>query len=360
VAFVLTKYALRHGPPLQSEQPEDVAMVTKTQAGAQMTVKATPIASPMLPNPTQAEASASPHATPHPRHPKAAITPLPPESAEETTLWLLPLNRYRGVAHLLFVNSDPAMTTGARYHARYLIKNYRKELKKGLNLGALTHTEDPANQWYTPEGSAAAAFSDTHFAMGPDPFHPPSRSWAFDSWMTAPFHRLWILNSRLRRVGYGEYCERGVCGAVLEVRSPAGLAPAPVVLPYPIEFPPNGSIVRLTSAQGEWPNPLAPCPGYSFPSGLPITLQLGQLAPTEFSGYTLTLNGTAPAPIDACGFNSGNYHNPDPVAEKQAQATLRNVGAIVLIPRAPLAPGNYTASINAAGQQYIWSFTVSP
>ena len=64
--------------------------------------------------------------------------------------------------------------------------------------------------------------------------------------------------------------------------------------------------------------------------------------------------------IDACGFNSANYHNPDPVAERQAQATLRNVGAIVLIPRAPLAPGSYTASINAAGQQYTWSFTVSP
>jgi predicted component of type VI protein secretion system len=361
VAFVLTKYAVRHGPRLQSEQPEeDVAMVPKTQAGARMTVTATPIASPMLPNPTQAAASASPHATPRPRHPKAAIAPLPPESAEETTLWLLPLNRYRGVAHLLFVSSDPAMTTGARNHARYLIKNYRKELKKGLNLGALSHTEDPANQWYTPEGSAAAAYSDTHFALGSDSFRPPSRSWAFDSWMTAPFHRLWILNSRLRRVGYGEYCERGVCGAVLEVRSPAGFAPGPVVLPYPIEFPPNGSIVRLTSAQGEWPNPLASCPGYSFPSGLPITLQLGELAPTEFSGYTLTLNGTAPAAIDACGFNSANYHNPDPVAERQAQATLRNVGAIVLIPRAPLAPGSYTASINAAGQQYTWSFTVSP
>lgn len=360
VAFMLTKYGLRHGPPLQSEQPEELAVASKVHAAPAPSMAATPIVSTAQASPVLASASASPHATPHPKHTAVAVTPLPPETAEETTLWLLPLNRYRGIAHLLFVNADPAMTAGARAHARYLIHNYRKELKKGMNLGALTHTEDPANPWYTAEGSASAALSDTHFAVGADSFRPSSRSWAFDSWMTAPFHRLWILNPRLRRVGYGEYCERGVCGAVLEVRSPSGFDPGPATLPYPVEFPPNGSIVRMTSAQGEWPNPLASCPGYMFPSGLPLTLQLGQLAPTQFSGYTLTLNGTAPAAIDACGFNSSNYQNPDPVAERQAQITLRNVGAIVLVPRSPLAPGNYTASINAAGQQYTWSFTVSP
>ena len=361
VAFVLTKYSLRRFPIHETEEPLNLALKSQatTAPGASSAATAS---SPALPSPSAAaaSASASPHASPRPVHSAVVAAPLPAETAEEASVWLLPLNRYRGVAHLLFVNADPAMTAGARDHARYLVKNYGKELRQGLNLGALAHREDPANPWYTVAGSAAAATSDTHFAVGPVSFRPASRSWAFDSWITAPFHRLWILNPRLRRVGYGEFCERGVCGAVLEVRSPAALSEAPVALPYPIEFPPNGSIVRMTSSQGEWPNPLAPCPGYSAPSGLPLTLQLGQLAQTQFSGYTLTLNGTAPAAIEACGFNAGTYHNPDPVAERQAQASLRHVGAIVLIPHSPLVAGNYTASITAAGQQYTWSFTVSP
>jgi len=358
VAFVLTKYARRYGPPLQSEEPANFAMNSRTGTAASASAVASPVESSVTAS--SMSASASPHATPHARHLSAEITPLPTESAEEASIWLLPLNRYRGMAHLLFVNSDPEMTMGARNHARYLVKNYRKQLKAGVNLGALTHTEDPASPWFTTEGSAAASVSDTHFAVGPDSFRPSSRSWAFDSWMTAPFHRLWILNPQLRRVGYGEYCDRGVCGAVLEVRAPSGFAESAAPLPYPVEFPPNGSIVRMTSAQGEWPSPLSPCTGYSIPVGLPLTLQLSQIAQTQFSGYTLTLNGTAPAAIEACGFNATTYHNPDPVAERQAQATLRNVGAIVIVPRSPLEPGSYTASINASGQQYTWSFTVSP
>lgn len=359
-AFVLTKYTLRRFPIHEAGEPLNLALKSKaTEAG---TGSATAAPSPALASPSAAaaSASASPHASPRPHHPAIAAVPMPAETAEEASVWLLPLNRYRGVAHLLFVNADPAMTVGARDHARYLIKNYGKQLRQGLNLGALAHREDPANPWYTTDGSAAASYSDTHFAVGPASFRPASHSWAFDSWMTAPFHRLWILNPSLRRVGYGEFCERGVCGAVLEVRSPAALSETPTTLPYPVEFPPNGSIIRMTSSQGEWPNPLASCPGYSAPSGLPLTLQLGQLTQTQFSGYTLTLNGTVPAAIEACGYNAGTYHNPDPVAERQAQATLRNVGAIVLIPHSPLVPGNYTASINAAGQQYTWSFTVSP
>lgn len=362
VVFVLTRYALRRFPIHETEQPLNLAIKSQATIAPAASSTATAAPSPALASPSvaAASASASPHAIPRPRRLAIVAAPLHPETAEEASAWLLPLNRYRGLAHLLFVDADPAMSAGARDHARYLVKNYGKQLRQGVNLGALAHREDPANPWYTAAGSAAATASDTHFAVGPASFRPASRSWAFDSWMTAPFHRLWILNPRLRRVGYGEFCERGVCGAVLEVRSPAALSESPASLPYPVEFPPNGSVVRMTSSQGEWPNPLASCPGYSAPSGLPLTLQLGQLAQTQFPGYTLTLNGTVPAAIEACGFNANTYHNPDPVAERQAQATLRDVGAIVLIPHSPLVPGNYTVSITAAGQQYTWSFTVSP
>jgi hypothetical protein len=93
---------------------------------------------------------------------------------------------------------------------------------------------------------------------------------------------------------------------------------------------------------------------------LPITLELGALVNPRFSGYTLTLNGTAPAAIEACGFDANSYRNSEPAGDRRARETLRDSGAVVVIPRDPLLPGNYTVSIAAAGRQYSWSFTVSP
>jgi hypothetical protein len=353
LAFIFTRGEARR---IAGVEVIPVQPAASAKAAAPPVVASTAAASPANISLARPVASAKP--TPTARHPRVARSAtFTPESGGEMAAWLLPLNRFRGVAHLLFVSADPELSVGDREHARYLVYNYRKEIRRGRNLGDSAHTESSSNPWYSAQGKAAAAGADVEFAVGPPDFAPGSRSWALDSWMTVPFHRLLILSPGLRRVGYGEFCDRGVCAAVLSARSDGNAAAA---FAYPIEFPPNGTLVKFHSARGEWPDPLSACPGYAAPSGLPITLEFGALANPRFSGYTLTLNGTAPAAIEACGFDANSYRSSEPAADRRARQTLRDSGAVVVIPRDPLLPGNYTVSIAAAGRQYSWSFTVSP
>jgi len=183
---------------------------------------------------------------------------------------------------------------------------------------------------------------------------------AIDGWISIPFHRLWILNPDLHRAGYGQYCEAGTCVGALNVLAGADpVAATPKPRGRPIEFPPDGSALKLRSGEGEWPDPLAACPGYSPPMGLAITLQLGALAAAKLSAYSIKLAGDAGAAIEACGFDAGTYVNPDPEQQSRVRDTLRDFGAVVVVPRAPLRPGTYTVSITASGRQYTWSFSVT-
>jgi len=274
--------------------------------------------------------------------------------------WLEPLNSYRSMVRLPPVVADPALSAGDTEHARYLVKNYGKIIKANA-LGIEAHSEDPSKPFYSATGARAAAASNVD--EGWRQYGPPAVSpgQAISGWVGIAFHRLWILNPGLRRAGYGEYCEKRVCVGALDVLSgadPIPMTPAPLAIP--IQFPPPGSVMRMRSAGGEWPDPLTACPGYTSPSGLPITLELGAHVNAKFSGYTLTLTGVAPAVIEACGFDANSYINPDPVAEKRVRETLNNFGAAVLVPRAPLTPGTYDVAMTVGGRRYTWSFTISP
>jgi hypothetical protein len=274
--------------------------------------------------------------------------------------WLDPLNSYRSMVHLPLVSADPALSEGDAEHARYLVKNYGKIIKAN-SLGIEAHSEDPSKPFYSATGAHAAAASNVD--EGWRPYGPPavSPSQAINGWVGIAFHRLWILNPGLRRAGYGGYCQKGICVGALDVLSGADPLPmTPVSFANPIQFPPPGSVMRMRSAGGEWPDPLTACPSYTSPSGLPITLELGAHVNAKFSGYTLTLTGVAPAVIEACGFDANSYINPDPVAEKRVRDTLNNFGAAVLIPRFPLTPGTYDVAMTVGGQRYAWSFTISP
>ena len=91
----------------------------------------------------------------------------------------------------------------------------------------------------------------------------------------------------------------------------------------PIEFPPDGVTVAIRSFENEWPNPLTSCPGYDPPSGLAITLQLGDWIATHLSQYSLArvnADGTRAA-VEACGIDSTGYSNHD----ANAQDLGRNV-----------------------------------
>jgi hypothetical protein len=106
------------------------------------------------------------------------------------------------------------------------------------------------------------------------------------------------------------------------------------------------------------PNPLISCPGYSTPTGLPITLQLGagNVSPSV-TAHSLTTDGS---PLEHCTFNETNYTNPDGSMQSLGRSVLNSRDAVVIIPRSPLTPGKtYLVSVTSNGQTYSWSFSVS-
>jgi hypothetical protein len=233
-------------------------------------------------------------------------------------------------------------------------------------LGAEMHTEDPASANFTPEGLEAAKSSDIDVwsmrGVSNDGWGSPE--WSIDGWMALPFHRMPILNPRLTSAGFGLYCESEACAAGLNLlKGSQGKAPAHAASSEPIEFPPDGGTVALRSFENEWPNPLTSCPGYAPPSGLAITLQLGNWLDTHLSQYSVARidDGGSRSAVEACGIDSTSYSNPDAYSQELGRNVLKSYGTVVLIPRAPLEKGaKYAVHLNANGKQYNWTFAISP
>jgi hypothetical protein len=280
--------------------------------------------------------------------PASATTPM------KSAAWLVSVNRYRAMAGLAPLTADPELSRGDVLHSRYLATNYGS-LGRDLRLGANAHTEDSGKPEFTAEGAAAAAVSDVDWMW--DPLGHRDTSWAIDDWMEAPFHRMQILNPRLRKAGYGTDCQGAACFAALNTGSDVeGLDEIPKAWSKPLLFPPDGSVMDADEFSGEWPNPLASCPGYASPAGLPVTLELGHLLVPGFSNYSIRKIGIE-TPLEACAFDANTYVNPDQVAQTAARAVLRDFGAIIIVPRLPLSAGRYEVSVTA-GQTYSWSFSV--
>jgi hypothetical protein len=274
----------------------------------------------------------------------------------EVAGWLAPLNRYRAMVRLAPVTTDAQLSRGDLLHSHYLALNYAPNMPN-LRLGADAHTEDSSKPGSTVEGAAAARASDVDWEW--NPYSRPPPSWAIDSWIQVPFHRMQILDPYLRRVGYGSDCEGSVCFAALNTG--VGVDPRPKTSsPWsaPLFFPPDGSVMDSGSFSGEWPDPLAGCPGYTPPSGLPITLELGHLIEPALSDYSLTRVDNRNSSIEACAFDAGTYVSSDAAAQNNARAILRDYGAIVVVPRRPLPTGRYSVAITA-GQRYAWSFSIA-
>jgi hypothetical protein len=276
-------------------------------------------------------------------------------AAGGTPGWLARLNYYRALAKLAPVADDPSLSRGDAAHARYLVANEADAISTG-RIGAAMHSEEPGKPYFTEAGLEAARLSDVDADYSSPPSPPPA-AWAIENWMTGPFHRMWLLNPALARVGYGQFCQDGVCAAALNVQSGIDhVAPDW----RPVMFPPDGATIAngiFGADEGEWPDPLASCPGYAAPTGVPITLQLGINAPARLERFSLTKSG---APVEACGFDADSYRNPDPVSLARARSGLRHFGAIVIVPREPLVAGpTYTVRATVSETLYAWSFKVA-
>jgi len=101
------------------------------------------------------------------------------------------LNAHRKAAGLELVVDDPDLSRGCAAHADYLVKNVDQPSAQGLGL----HSEDPRLPGYSKEGERAGKAAVIYLGKeGVD---------AVDGWMGSLLHRIPLLQSRLRKVGYG-------------------------------------------------------------------------------------------------------------------------------------------------------------
>jgi len=101
------------------------------------------------------------------------------------------LNAHRKAAGLEPVVADPSLSKGCAAHAAYLVQNVDQPSAQGLGL----HGEEAKLPGYTKEGERAGKASVIYLGKeGAD---------AVDGWMGSLLHRIPLLQSRLRKVGYG-------------------------------------------------------------------------------------------------------------------------------------------------------------
>src|SRR5579885_389440 len=277
---------------------------------------------------------------PSPAQPQAS--PMP----DARDIWIQRINFFRTMAGLDPIRENRELSASVDAHARYLMVNFGDRLRSEGSIGNAAYREERSRAGYSEAGDLAAA--NSQIAWGCGTWDPTEQ---IDRWIAGPFHRLEILDPLLKEAGFGE-SERDGCW-VAALRLPpqpeaAGLYARPVM------FPPNGSTVSLHFAGGEFPDPLAACPGYSIPIGLPITLETGRLVESGSLSVRLAEEGRA---MEHCAFDARGYRNSSRDAQEYARWAMRSHGSVIIIPRAPLRPGTrYEVSVAIGSQAYAWSF----
>ncbi|MGH7778725.1 MAG: FHA domain-containing protein [Candidatus Binataceae bacterium] len=277
--------------------------------------------------------------------PTASALPLPAnKEAAPVPDWLQRVNYWRASAKLPAASAATDLIPSLTAHAHYLVMN-----RNALQVGAAMHTEDPKLPGYSREGLTAAQHA------GGDVIPPgPQMSGAqeIDAWIGIPFHRASILNRYLLHVGLGNYCERGICAAVLGCEfQQFWSASEEKEFPQPVEFPSDGSTLpkELRTIGGEWPDPLSGCPGYSSPAGQAISLQFDNRFIPKLATFSIARDGVAS--IETCGFDSTTYLNPDQFVQDWGRKVMTDDAEVVLVPRASLVPGaTYSVTITVEGR----------
>jgi hypothetical protein len=260
--------------------------------------------------------------------------------------WLMYLNSMRLIGNLPQLGEIGYLGDACELHSRYMVKN-----------NIIAHSEDPDNDWYTPEGAAAAGKSNLMVSTS---VNSSDRS-ALDMWLSGPFHGLGLLDPRLLNTGYGGYRENDggyQMGGCIDIYSSTSSS-IPSGVTFPIRWPGAGKTTSLLAYNGgEMPDPLSSCPGYAPPTGAPIYLMLGSGSLTPTPGATsLTRNGT---PVEHCTYSETSYTNPNQIHEDLGRWALGYRDAVVMMPRQPLVPRSiYTVTMVVSGQTYTWSFSAS-
>ncbi len=263
--------------------------------------------------------------------------------------WLERINFYRSGLGLDPIRDNSELSAAAAAHTRYLLLNFGEDIRSAKPMGAEAYEEKPGRSGYSANGASVAR--NLQLAWGCSSFEAGQQ---IDHWIEGPFHRLAMLDPFLAEAGFGEASSDECWVAALRLPPPPEEEK-----PYPraIEFPPDGAAVSLDWIGLEAPDPLASCPGYERPVGLPITLQIGRLVGTKLSAHSLMEDGK---PIEHCAFDAPSYRNQNATGQEFGRWNLRASSAVMIVPRAPLRPGSrYSVSITAKNKTYAWSFTVA-
>jgi uncharacterized protein YkwD len=249
-----------------------------------------------------------------------------------STAWLDRLNQWRANAGVPALTENTTWSAGDYSHALYMVKN-----------DLVTHYETPGTPYYTAAGDTAAQNSNIYVSSSTSTTDTDAIDW----WMMAPFHELGLMDPRLTASGFGSYRESksgwdmGAAVDVLRGNSFSGGS-------YPVYFPGNNTTEPLTTYGGfEFPDPLQACPGYSAPTGLPLSIQVGGNVATTVSLHSFTGNG---APLAHCVIDSNSPN---------VGSGLSSRGAVIVVPQQALQPGvKYTVALTVNGAPYTWSFSV--
>lgn len=276
--------------------------------------------------------------------------------------WLTRLNYWRAMAGVRPVGQNSNLTYGCQQHAQYLVDQIPPGLGDPgafeLSMGGEAHHESPGKQGYTEEG-AQAATGGRHvqgvLQAADVSWSQPDGAADIDELFMVPFHRVSLLAPWAKVAGFGRAGTPPRSAAALALRGPEADAAGPTA----VTFPPPSSVIPIAAMiYGEWPNPLASCPGYHLPVGVPITLQVGEGRAATLSASSFN-DETENQPLESCAFDAASYDNPDPYQKTAGVHSLQSFGAIVLIPRKPLQPGHtYRVTMNINGANDSWTFAV--
>jgi hypothetical protein len=242
------------------------------------------------------------------------------------------MNAHRKAAGLEAVALDPALSKGCAAHAEYLVKNAGHPSTEGLGL----HAEDPKLPGYTKEGERAGKAAVIFLGRGgPE---------AVEGWIGSLLHRIPLLQSRLRKIGYGS-APGGPAKVTVVLDATNGMGvgkEAPVVI-----YPGDGQKEVPTAFCPEIPDPIPESPDKK--AGYPITAIFSEGALVKDVKASLK---------DASGGDVAFWLSSP---EKPAAADYQR-NTVGLIPKETLRPtSTYTVSISArvTGKAWLrtWSFS---
>ena len=244
------------------------------------------------------------------------------------------INLHRKAAGLEPVALDPALAKGCAAHAEYLVKNVEHPSTQGLGL----HSEDPKLPGYTKEGERAGKASVIFLGLGGVD--------AVEGWMGSLLHRIPLMQSRLRKVGYGS-ATGGPAKVTVVLDALNGMGPgkdAPVVV-----YPADGQKDVSTDFSPEIPDPIPESTDKK--AGYPATAIFAEGALVKDVKASLK----DPAGSDVPFWLS--------TPEKPAAADYQR-NTVGIIPKAPLRPATaYTVTVAATvrGKPWLrsWTFTTA-